>query len=164
VVQDLVEIVLMIHLFSAIMFIGGSFFLWLIVWPVSYRLTDDESYRTKIVGLIGRLFGYYTDLLIVILILTGIYLGYTYLPSFSDLTTTTGGRILLIKSIVVVVMIVLMYANNIYHGKRIMRLSEERKYDEMKRIRKITHVASFITMGLMLVIMALAVLLQFYYP
>ena len=66
--------VLVIHIFSAIFFIGGSFFIWFIVWPVSYKLTDDESYRTRIVGLIGRLFGYYTNALVIILVATGLFL------------------------------------------------------------------------------------------
>ncbi len=156
--------VLVIHIFSAIFFIGGSFFIWFIVWPVSYKLTDDESYRTRIVGLIGRLFGYYTNALVIILLATGLFLGYEYLPALSDLDTTTGGQVLLAKSITVLVMLVLMYANNIYHGKKIMRLSEEKRYDEMQRIRRITHIASFVTMGLMLVILVLAVALQFYMP
>ncbi|QRF76061.1 putative integral membrane protein [Thermoplasmatales archaeon] len=156
--------VLFVHIFSAIFFIGGSFFIWFIVWPVSYKLTEDETYRTRIVGLIGRLFGYYTNALVIVLVGTGIFLGYEYLPRLSDLETTTGGQILLEKSIIVAIMLILMYANNIYHGKKIMRLSEEKKYDEMERIRRITHVASFVTMGLMIVITILAVSLQFYVP
>lgn len=156
--------VLFVHIFSAIFFIGGSFFIWFIVWPVSYKLTEDETYRTRIVGLIGRLFGYYTNALVIVLVGTGLFLGYEYLPSLSDLETTTGGQILLEKSIIVAIMLILMYANNIYHGKKIMRLSEEKKYDEMERIRRITHVASFVTMGLMIVITVLAVSLQFYVP
>jgi len=156
--------VLFVHIFSAIFFIGGSFFIWFIVWPVSYKLTEDETYRTRIVGLIGRLFGYYTNALVIVLVGTGLFLGYEYLPNLSDLETTTGGQILLAKSIVVAIMLILMYANNIYHGKKIMRLSEEKKYDEMERIRRITHIASFVTMGLMIVITILAVSLQFYVP
>ncbi len=162
---ELVMIVLYIHEFSAIFFIGGSFFIWLIVWPASYKYTNDETQRTRVVGLIGRLFGYYTHALIITLLATGAYLGYEYIGgNFSLLTTTLGGKILLAKVIVVIVMIVLMYVNNIYHGKLIMRLSEERKYDQMKKIRRITHIASFITLGLMVVIMVLAVSLQFYMP
>ncbi|WP_010916415.1 hypothetical protein [Thermoplasma volcanium] len=162
---DLIMAVLIIHVFASIMFIGGSFFIWFIVWPASYKMTKDESMRTKIVGIIGRYFGWWTDATIAILVVSGGYLGYEYIHgNFGLLTTTIGGKILLAKVIVVWIMIVLMYANNIYHGKLIMRLAEEKKYDEMKRIRKITHVASFITLGLILAIMGLAVLLQFFMP
>ena len=59
-IQDLVAIVLMIHLFAAIMFIGGSFFLWVIVWPVSYKLTDEVVCVNVVHGLyaVGE---YYRD-------------------------------------------------------------------------------------------------------
>ncbi|WP_297217335.1 CopD family protein [Thermoplasma sp.] len=157
--------VLIIHVFAAMIFIGGSLFIWFIVWPASYKATSDESERTKIVGVIGRYFGWWTDATVAILLVTGAYLGYEYVGgNLSLLTTTLGGQILLIKVIIVWITIVLMYANNIYHGKLIMRLAEEKKYDEMKRIRKITHTASFITLGLLLVIMGLAVALQFFMP
>jgi uncharacterized membrane protein len=113
---------------------------------------------------VGRIFGTATDISVAILILTGLYLGYGYLPKLSDLTTTTGGQLLLAKGIIVVIMLVLMYANNIYHGKKLVRLSQEGKFDEMKRIRRITHMASFITLGLMVVIVLIAFTLPFYYP
>ena len=40
-------IVLAIHIFFAILFVGGSFFIWLVVWPASYEITDDEKERTR---------------------------------------------------------------------------------------------------------------------
>jgi uncharacterized membrane protein len=61
-------------------------------------------------------------------------------------------------------MLVLMYANNLYHGKKIIRLVNAGKLDEVRRIRKITHLASFITLGLMIVIAILAFTLPFYHP
>ncbi len=157
-------VILWIHAFTALFFVGGSFFIWIVVWPATFRISDDEKVRTKILGHVGRIFGTATDISVAILILTGLYLGYGYLPKLSDLTTTTGGQLLLAKSIIVVIMLVLMYANNIYHGKRLVRLSQEGKFDEMKRIRRITHMASFITLGLMVVIVLIAFTLPFYYP
>lgn len=155
-------IVLWIHALTAVFFIGGSFFIWMVVWPVSYKITSDEKERTRIVGMIGRLFGRLTDLSVIILIITGVYLGLGYVPNFSDLTTTPGGQLLLAKSILVVIMLALMYANNLYHGKLIMRLVAEDKLDQAKIIRKRTHIASFITLGLILVIAAIAFALPFY--
>lgn len=157
-------VLLWIHALTAVFFIGGSLFIWGVVWPVSFKITKDERERTRIVGLIGRLFGTLTDISVIILFATGAYLGIKYLPQFSDLTTTYGGQILLAKTITVIIMTVLMYANNLYHGKKIMRLSEEGKFDEIKRIRKITHIASFITLGLLIVIAVLAFTLPYYHP
>ena len=155
-------IILWIHIFSAVLFVGGSFFIWAVVWPASHKITDDEKERTRIVGKIGKQFAYFTHITLGLLILTGLYNMTWYLPSSSDLTITTGGQILLAKIILVVVMIVMMYANNMYHGKKIMRLAKEGRLDEVKRIRKITHLVSFTTLGLMVVITILATSLQFY--
>lgn len=157
-------VILWIHAMTAIFFIGGSLFLWVVVWPASFKFTDDERERTRMIGHIGRLFGTLTDISIGILFLTGAYLGIEYLPSLSDLETTAGGKLLLIKIILVIVMTALMYTNNLYHGKKIVRLSREGKMDEVKRIRKITHIASYITLVLMVVIAILAFSLPFYQP
>ena len=157
-------VVLWIHATTAVFFIGGSLFIWIVVWPVSYKFTDDEKERTRILGLIGRLFGTLTDISVVILLVTGAYLGLAYLPQFSQLTTTAGGQLLLAKSIVVIVMIVLMYANNIYHGKRIVNLAAQGELEKVRQIRRITHIASFITLGLLVVIAILAFTLPYYHP
>ena len=157
-------VVLWIHALVAVFFIGGSFFIWLVVWPATLRISTDEQERAKILKHVGRIFGTATDVSVTILLLTGLYLGYEYLPTLSDLTSTEGGKILLAKGIVVVIMLVLMYANNLYHGKKIIRLVNAGKLDEVRRIRKITHLASFITLGLMIVIAILAFTLPFYHP
>ena len=157
-------VILWIHALVAVFFIGGSLFIWLVVWPATLRISTDERERAKILGHVGRIFGTATDVSVTILILTGLYLGYEYLPTLSDLTSTEGGKILLAKGIAVVIMLVLMYANNLYHGKKIIRLVNAGKLDEVRRIRKITHLASFITLGLMIVIAILAFTLPFYHP
>ena len=157
-------VILWIHALVAVFFIGGSFFIWLVVWPATLRISTDEQERAKILKHVGRIFGTATDVSVTILLLTGLYLGYEYLPTLSDLTSTEGGKILLAKGIVVVIMLVLMYANNLYHGKKIIRLVNAGKLDEVRRIRKITHLASFITLGLMIVIAILAFTLPFYHP
>lgn len=157
-------IVLWIHAFTALFFIGGSFFIWIVVWPATFKITDDEKLRARILGNVGRIFGTATDISVAILIVSGLYLAHGYLPVLSDLTDTIGGKLLLAKGIIVVIMLVLMYSNNIYHGKKIVRLSQEGKFDQVRRIRRITHVASFITLALMAVIAVIAFTLPFYYP
>ena len=144
-------VVLWIHLFAAIIFIGGSFFIWLVVWPASYNITSNETDRTRIVGRIAKRFAYFTHGSIITLVLSGTYLAFS-ISSPSDLLSTYKGNILFAKVIVVVAMIALMYFNNLYHGKKIMKLASEGKLDEVKRIRRLTHLASYVTLALMVLI------------
>ena len=155
-------IVLAIHIFFAILFIGGSFFIWLVVWPASYEITDDEKERTRIVGKIAKRFAIFTHVSLAVLIVTGIYNATWYLGSFSALYSTSGGEILLAKIVVVGIDILIIYSNNLYHGKKITRLAREGKLEEVKRIRKVTHLFSFISLALLLVIVGLATALQFF--
>ncbi|MCL4350338.1 MAG: CopD family protein [Candidatus Thermoplasmatota archaeon] len=157
--------ILWVHIFTAMIFVGGSFFIWLVVMPSSYKITDDEKLRTKIVGTIGKNFAFFTNISVVILVLTGLYNLTWYLPGGNyiyALFNTTGGQILLYKMILVLAMILLMYGNNLYHGKKIMSLVREGKMDEVRRIRKRTHFLSYVTLLLMVIITILAVSLQFY--
>ncbi|MCL4337809.1 MAG: CopD family protein [Candidatus Thermoplasmatota archaeon] len=155
-------IVLAIHIFFAILFVGGSFFIWLVVWPASYEITDDEKERTRIVGKIAKRFAIFTHVSLAVLIVTGIYNATWYLGSFSALYSTSGGEILLAKIVVVGIDILIIYSNNLYHGKKITRLAREGKLEEVKRIRKVTHLFSFISLALLLVIVGLATALQFF--
>jgi copper resistance protein D len=155
-------IVLWVHLFAAIIFIGGSFFIWLVVWPASYGLANNEAQRSIIVGRIAKRFAYFTHASIIALVASGTYLALPYLQPASSLSTTLSVELLFAKILVVVSMIILMYANNIYHGKKIMRLVAQGKLDDVRRVRKLTHLASFISLGLMMIISMLGVALLFY--
>ena len=89
-------IILWIHIFSAVIFVGGSFFIWLVVWPASYEITSDEKERTRIVGRIAKRFAYFTHVTVGILIVTGIYNATWYLNDNPSLLLSTGqGRLLL---------------------------------------------------------------------
>lgn len=155
-------IILFIHIFFAVIFVGGSFFMWLVVWPASYEITREEKERTRIVGRIAKRFALFTHISIGVLIITGIYNATWYLGTPSALFATLGGRILLTKIIVVGVDIMIIYTNNFYHGRKIMRLSREGKLEEVRRIRSVAHLFSFISLALLILIVALATMLQFY--
>lgn len=75
------SVILWIHLFSAVLFVGGSFFMWLAVMPASHLITEDESERTQIVGKIAKQFRRVTNATLVVLVLTGVYNASWYLPS-----------------------------------------------------------------------------------
>ncbi len=156
-------IILWIHVFTAIFFVGGSFFIWLVVMPSSYKITDDEKFRTKIVGTIGKNFAFFTNISVIILIFTGLYNMTWYLGGdYSTLYNTIYGQILLAKIILVAAMLLLMYGNNIYHGKRIMNLVNDGKMDEVRRLRKRSHYLSYITLFLMALITLLAAAMEFF--
>ena len=158
--QVLFAIVLWIHLFFAIIFIGGSFFIWIVVWPSSFDLAENEKFRTKIVGTMSKRFAFFTNISVGILIVTGLNLAYQMFGTTPDLLSTIGGQILFAKVVVVAVALGIMYYNNMGHAKKIKLLVEENKMDEVSRLRKRAHLFSFLTLGLLVIVTILASLLQ----
>ncbi len=154
-------VLLSIHVLSAITFVGGSIFIWLILWPESYKLNNDQL-RTKLLGFVGHRFAFWTNLTLGLLIITGLLMTYKYLFNFSLYFESTGGELLFTAEILIIIMIVIMYGNNIYHGKLIVKLNEEGKYEQIKKIRKATHIYSMITMVLMIIIVILMVAMRVY--
>jgi len=152
-------LILWVHLFSAVLFVGGSFFMWLVIVPASRLITHDESERTRIVGSIARRFGRMTNPTLSVLILTGLYNATWYLPSVRGLFDYPG-TILLGKVTLVAILLILIYVHNVYFGKRIIRLAEERKLEELKALRRKSRLVSAANLTLMMVILIFAVLLQ----
>ncbi len=152
--------VLGVHLFSAVLFVGGSFFMWLVLEPVSHRVTTDEAARTLLVGRIARRFGQLTTPLLVVLIVTGLYNATWYLPSLASPLSTLGGQILVVKAVAVAVLVALVYTHGLYFGRRIGRLAREGKVDALRQIRRKSRLVAYANLGLMLAILGLAVVLQ----
>lgn len=137
--------------------------MWLVLWPASFKVTDEEKQRTRFVGVVAKRFAYFSHASLLILVVSGLVLAFAwYLPQPSDLFTTLSGHILLAKMITVAAMIFIVYGNNLYHGKRIMRLSREGKKEELQKLRRTSHVLSFASLGLMALIVVLAAALQVY--
>ncbi len=134
--------------------------MWLVVVPVSYQFGKDESERTQVVGKIAKSFGRMTNIVLTILVLSGIYNATWYLPSMSNLLNTTDGLYLLVKVILVGILIALVYGNNIYFGRRTVRFAREKRFEELKALRKKSRIISFANLGLMIAILILAVMLQ----
>lgn len=150
---------LWIHLFSAVLFVGGSFFMWMVIVPASHLITSDESERTRIVGKIARSFGNVTNPLVVVLVVTGLYNATWYLPSANGLLEYPG-TLLLAKVILVMLLLALIYVHNIYFGKRIIRLAKEARLDELKALRKRSRIISATNLTLMLLILLLSTIMQ----
>jgi putative copper resistance protein D len=159
VTQFLNVIVLWVHLFSAVLFVGGSFFMWLVIVPASHLITSDESERTRIVGKIARSFGNLTNPIIVVLVITGLYNATWYLSSANGLLEYPG-TLLLAKAILVTLLLALIYVHNVYFGKRIIRLAKEARLDELKALRKRSRIISAANLTLMLLILLLSTMMQ----
>lgn len=154
------DAVLWIHLLSAVFLVGGSFFMWLVVIPVSNKLSKDEAERMRLVERIARRFGAITGVTLVVLVVTGIYNASWYLPSASALFETYTGKLLLAKVLLVVVLIAMVSAHGVYFGRKMARLAREGKLDELNVVRKQSRVLSSLTLVIMLAILLLAVFLQ----
>ena len=153
---------LWVHLFCAVLFVGGSFFMWLVVMPASHLFAKDESERTQIVGKIAKEFGRITNPILVILVLSGIYNASWYLQSFGDLFSlkSYGATVLFVKVVLVFILIILIYAHGAYYGRKIVRLARERDLEGLKAVRRKSRIISYANLALMVAILILAVMLQ----
>jgi uncharacterized membrane protein len=143
----------------AVLFVGGSFFMWIVVLPASRLITKDESERTRIIGKMARAFGNLTNPVLILLLITGLYNATWYLQSPTGLFEYPG-TILLGKMILVLILLVLIYVHNVYFGKKIVRLAEERKLEDLKALRRKSRLVSAANLSLMILILFLAVMLQ----
>ena len=154
--------VLWVHLFSAVLFVGGSFFIWIVVMPASHHFAKDESERTQMVGKIAKDFGRITNPTLVILVLSGVYNASWYLQSFGDLLSfkNYGATVLFVKVVLVFILIILIYAHGAYYGRKIVRLAREKDLEGLKAVRRRSRVISYANLALMVAILILAVMMQ----
>lgn len=155
--------ILFIHVICAVFLVGSSIFVWVIVWPASSIAMPEEKQRTRFMTAMGKKYALWTNVSIVLLTLTGLLLVYLYRPSyftsFGSAIQTQWGYVLTVKIIAVALMYGILYGNNLWHGKKFPKLAEAGKFDELKRMRRISHLLSFITVGLMVVIILIAEIL-----
>lgn len=159
----LLTVVLFVHTISAVFLVGSSIFVWVIVWPASSVAMPDEKQRTRFMSAMGKKYALWTNVVIVLLTVTGIALVYlvrpSYITNFSYAITQQWGYVLTVKIVSVGLVYAILYGNNLWHGKRFPRLAEAGKFDELKRMRRISHLLSFVTVGLMVVIVLIAQIL-----
>lgn len=151
--------ILWVHLFSAVLFVGGSFFIWLVVMPAS-DLIKDELERMRVIEKMARRFGKISGALLILLIVTGVYNASWYLPSTTALFDTYEGNLLLVKVVLVILLVALVSLHGGYYGRKIITLSKEEKFDELKAVRRQSRILSGASLVLMVAILILAVALQ----
>lgn len=155
--------IVFIHLIFAVFLVGSSIFVWIVIWPASSETLTEEKLRTRFMTVMGKKYALYTNITIVVLTVTGILIVYfarpEYIYNFHASIRTAWGEILTVKIGLTASMYGILYGNNLWHGKKIPELAEAGNFDELKRMRKIAHVLSFITVGLMVAIVLVAVFL-----
>ncbi|EQB64560.1 MAG: hypothetical protein AMDU3_IPLC00004G0138 [Thermoplasmatales archaeon I-plasma] len=155
--------ILFIHVICAIFLVGSSIFVWVIVWPASSIAIPEEKQRTRFMTVMGKKYALWTNVSIILLTLTGLLLVFLYRPlyftSFGSAIHTQWGYVLTVKIVAVALMYGILYGNNLWHGKKFPKLAEAGKFDELKRMRRISHLLSFITVALMVVIILIAEIL-----
>jgi uncharacterized membrane protein len=123
----------------------------------------DEKQRTRFMSVMGKKYALWTNISIVLLTVTGILLIYLYRPSyitnFSYAISTQWGYVLTVKIVAVALMYGILYGNNLWHGKKFPKLAEAGQFEELKRMRRYSHIFSFITVGLMVIIVLIAEIL-----
>ncbi|MEL9914313.1 MAG: DUF2269 family protein [Thermoplasmatales archaeon] len=159
----LIIFLLFIHIISAVFLVGSSIFVWIVIWPASSDAIKDEKLRTRFMSVMGKRYALYTNITVVLLTVTGLLLVALYYPVYfyniGYAIRTRWGYILTIKIITVVAMYSIMYGNNLWHGKLIPKLAEAGNFEELKKVRKISHMLSFITVALMIAIVLIAEIL-----
>jgi putative copper resistance protein D len=161
---------LYVHLVSAVVFVGGSIFIWTVLLPAMNRLEVEQSTKQSVLFAVSKRFGRVVDVSLLLLIVTGIYNATWYLPSFE--VSSPESKILAIKIIVVAIMVFSIYFNNLYYAKKIVSLTKQvrqlgpsQRTDELVKklgvVRRRSRVLSTVNMALMLLVILLAVMLQF---
>jgi|GEM_PF-1117448 uncharacterized membrane protein len=146
--SQLIPIIIFIHLLSAVILIGGSLFIWIIVYPVSKLFYyGKEKERLELMRSINRRFAPITHISVATLLITGFILGYWY-NGYSFNFNSIRSALLIIKIVISLSMIMIMYFNNIQHKKK--RYSRKNFY------------ISMITLALMIAILFISSMMQFY--
>lgn len=149
---------LWLHLFSAILFIGGSFFMWIVIVPASKEVISNEAERTIIVAKISKKFARITPMLLITLIATGIINATWYLPIGASFSLYNEYLVIAMVALTSL-LILLMYGPGRYYGRMISRLAGEGKVAELKKLRRKSSIISAINLGIMVAITIVAVLM-----
>lgn len=163
----LYQISVFLHIFSAIIWIGGMFFLALVVVPTTRGLPAAE--RAALFGAVGRRFRAVGWVCIGLLLVTGtinaVYRGVTWDNVFTaELWGSPFGTTLALKLGVVAVMLGLSVYHDFVIGPRSVRVLERVEESpvlarEAQRLRKLASVVGRIEGILALIVLALAIML-----
>ena len=147
-----------VHLFSAILFIGGSFFMWLVLVPGSKDAIKDEADRTIIVAKISKRFAKLTWMLLATLIITGIANAIWYIPKN---LYSSGYNIYFVTAMAIstAVLIVMLYGPGKHYGKLIAKYAGKGDLKSLTKVRKKSKLVSYANLAIMVFITIIAALM-----
>ena len=146
--------ILWAHLFSAMLFIGGSFFMWLILVPASKEVEKDEAKRTMLVAKVSKRFAKLTSWLLAALIVSGLLNAAWYTPSYPYQEYLVLGM-----AAATLALVVLLYGPGRYYGRQIADLAKKRDIRGLEEVRRKSTIVSYMNLVLMVLISIIAVLL-----
>lgn len=163
------KLIVLVHVLSAIVWIGGMFFLSLVLFPALKKLEPGEK-RTQAISLTANRFRKISWIAIVVLLITGILnvvnLGITWEMIMSaEFFSSQFGKILIIKVCLVLMMIILSASHDFVLGPRYTGLVRTQKPDrnilsEIERRRKITSWLARLNVLIAVLVVACAVMLS----
>ncbi|HEX9846018.1 MAG TPA: CopD family protein [Candidatus Nitrosotenuis sp.] len=155
-------IITWIHLISSAIWVGGSLFIAVVFAPVLKTMSSSVEERLQIMVKVGRKFNKIAMPSLMILIGTGIFNSHQILSRPDFLFSTTYGILLVIK----IILVAALLASFVVHV-RIIRKDVEQKIMEKQlsevqivRLRKKIIVVGQLTVGLSIVILLVAALLD----
>jgi len=163
------KFIVLVHVISAMVWLGGMFFLSLVLFPALKKFEPGEK-RTRVISLTANRFRKVSWIAIFILLVTGIFnvlnLGITTETIFSGgFLSSQLGKILSIKVSLVLVMIILSASHDFILGPRYSGLVSSQKPDihtlsEIEKRRKITSWLARLNIIIAVLVVACAVMLS----
>ena len=153
-----------LHIISSIIWVGGMFFLILVLIPV-LRRPEYESVFSKLFLKIGQRFRVVGWISLCLLVLTGVinlaFRGYGLSDFLSGrIFVGTFGHVLLQKLILVVLILLISVVHDFWIGPRAMALiMQEPKSSESRKYRRMTVWLGRLNFILAILVVALAVML-----
>lgn len=116
---------LILHVTAAAVLVGPQLLMFLAVTPATW-LVDDERLKRDIVRVVARRFGMLAGTSLVVLLLTGLYQFYAYVPEAiqENMMDYRFGIIFVVKMTLFTVLLLLVLAHTIFFSRRIARMSD----------------------------------------
>ncbi|MCW6161151.1 MAG: hypothetical protein LVQ97_03125 [Candidatus Micrarchaeales archaeon] len=140
------------------LFIGGSFFMWLVVVPWSKEAIKDEAMRTVLLAKISKKFARLTWMLLSTLIITGIINALWYLPE-GTATGNAGAYLTVAMVLSTAILIILLYGPGRYYGRQIAKYGRAGDLEKLAIVRKKSTIISYTNLAIMLFITVIATLM-----
>ncbi|MCK9486578.1 MAG: hypothetical protein M0R73_07735 [Dehalococcoidia bacterium] len=116
---------LMLHVTAAAVLVGPQVLMFLAVTPATW-LVDDERLKRDLVRVVAGRFGMLAGASLVVLLLTGLYQFYFYVPEAiqENMMDYRFGIVFVVKMSLFTVLVLLIFAHMIFFSRRIARLSD----------------------------------------